>query len=107
MGLTSHLSFVYDAFSCYCLSFSMMTILTIMVLGPGHLVHDIFHFALAVPLIKSVKYFLLVVSVKYFQLIESQNPLVVSVDYFTLVVSVDYFQLVETENYFQLVESQN
>ena len=60
----------------------MMMILTIMVLGMGHLVRDLFHIALGI---------LLVVSVKYFP----------------LVVSVEYFQLVDSENYFQLVEFQN
>ena len=52
-----------------------------MVLGPGHLVHALFHFPLKILLVVSVEYFLLVVSVEYFQLIKSQNPLVVSVEY--------------------------
>ena len=89
MGLTSHLSCVYDAFSSYHVYFSLMASLTMMVLGPGHLVRALFQ--------SSVK-ILLIVSV-------AQNWLVVSVDYFTLVVSVEYIQLVEFQNYFQLVES--
>ena len=79
MGLTSHLSFVYNTFSSYTVFIPMMMILTIMVLGPGHLVRALFHIALAILLVVSVKYFLLVVSVEYFQLIESKNMLVVSV----------------------------
>ena len=39
MGLTSHLSDAYDAFSSYCVSssliLSLMKSLTMMVLGPG------------------------------------------------------------------------
>ena len=42
MGLMSHLSCVYDAFSFYGVSFSLMTSLMMMVLGPGHQVHAIF-----------------------------------------------------------------
>ena len=84
MGLASYLSCVYDAFSSYRVSFSLTTSLTMMVLGPGHLVRALYHFPLIITL---------VVSVEYFQLIESQNPLVVSVDYFQLVMSVDYLKL--------------
>ena len=56
-----------------------MTILTMMVLGTGHLVRTISHFPLKIPLVVQVEYFLLAVSVDFFQLIELQNPLVVSV----------------------------
>ena len=45
MGLTNHLSCVYDDFSSYRVSFSLMMGLTIMILGPGHLVRAVFHFA--------------------------------------------------------------
>ena len=79
MGLMSHLSCVYDTFSSYRVSFSSMTILTMMVLGPGHLVRALFHFSLKILLVMSV----------------AKNQLVVSVDYFPLVVSVEYFQLTE------------
>ena len=49
----SHISCFYDDFSSYCASFSLMTSLTmvsfmmnmtVMVLGPGYLVHALFHF---------------------------------------------------------------
>ena len=90
MGLTIHLYFIFDAFSFYRVSFSLMVSLKMMVLGPGHLVHALFHFALEIPLVVSIKYFPLFVSEKYFQLIESQNTLVVLVEYFPLVLSVDY-----------------
>ena len=75
MGLTSHLSCVYDIFSYYHASFYSMTILKMMGLGPGHLVCALFYFPLKI---------LLVVSV-------AQNQLIVSVDYFPLVVSVEFF----------------
>ena len=51
---------------------SLMTSLTMMVLGPGHLVCALFN------LLK----FPLIVFVECFQLMESQNPVVVSVEYF-------------------------
>ena len=41
-GLTSHLSCAYDTFSSYCVSFSLMTSLTMMVLGLGHMVRAVF-----------------------------------------------------------------
>ena len=44
MGPTSHLSCVCDAFSSYCVSFSLMTSLTMMVLGPSHLVRALIIF---------------------------------------------------------------
>ena len=53
MGLTSHLSYAYDAFSSYNVSFSLilsltkmslMTSLTMMVLGLGYLIRAIFLF---------------------------------------------------------------
>ena len=81
MGLTRHVSCVYDTFSSYRVSFylissltkmSLMTSLTMMVLGPGHLVCALFN------LLK----FPLIVFVECFQLMESQNPVVVSVEYF-------------------------
>ena len=116
MGQTSHLFCVYAAFSSYCASFSLMTSLTMMVLGPGHLVCALFNFLLKImlvvsvaqnPLVVSVDYFPLVASVEHFQLIESENTFFVSVEYFHLVESVEYFQLVESQNYFQFVEFQN
>ena len=67
MGLTSHLSFVYYAFSSYCVSFSLMTSLTMMGLGLGHLVPSLFHFPLENPLVMSVSQVgKLVESQKYF-----------------------------------------
>ena len=75
MGLLSHLFYVYEAFSSYRVSFCSMTSLTMMVLGPGHMVRALFHFPLKILLVLSV----------------AQNPLVVSVDYFVLVMSVEYF----------------
>ena len=81
MGLTSHISYAYDDFSSYCVSFylilsltnmSLMTSLTIMVMVPGYLVPSLFN-SLKIPLI---------VFVECFQLMESQNPVVVSVEYF-------------------------
>ena len=105
MGLMSHIFCVYDAYSSYRISFSLITSLTIMVLVPVHLVRALFHFPLKILLVvsvaqnllvMSVNYFTLVVSVEYFQLIESLNMLVVSVEYFLFVVSVEYFNLVES-----------
>ena len=52
-----------------------MKSLTMMVLGPGHLIHAHFRFSLKI---------LLVVSV-------AQNPLVVSMGYFPFVVSLEFF----------------
>ena len=81
MGLTSHLSDAYNAFSsCYVSSslllslmkISMMTSLTMMVPGPGSPpIHAFLHF-LSYPLIVLVDC----------HVIESPNPFVVSVDYF-------------------------
>ena len=65
MGLTSHLSCFYDAFSSYRVSFSLISSLAIMVLGPGHMVSALFHYPLKIPLVVGV----------------AQNPLVVSVEY--------------------------
>ena len=65
MGLTSHISCVYDTFSSYHVSFSLTTSLTMMGLSPGHLVCALFHIPLRIPLVVSVEYFLLVVSVEY------------------------------------------
>ena len=60
---------------------SLMTILTMMVLGPGHFLK-----------------FLLFMSVDYFHLVES-------LEYFNLVESLEYFHFVESMEYFHLVES--
>ena len=88
MGLTSHFACVYEAFSFYRVYFSLMmsltmissmTSLTMMFLGPGYLVHALFHF---------LKVFL-----------------VVSVDHFHLVKSMEYSHLVKSFEYFLLVES--
>ena len=63
MGLTSHLSDAYDAFSSSCFSFSFLlspmkislTNLTMEVLGPGSPpVHALFPFSLKIPLVKWV-----------------------------------------------------
>ena len=67
---------------------SLMTSLTMMVLGPGYLVRALFHFLK----------FLLFVSVDFFNLVES-------LEYFYLVESLEYFNLVESMEYFHLVES--
>ena len=80
MGLMSHLSCVYYNFSSYHVSFSLMTSLTMIGLGPGHLVRALSYYLKI----------LLVVWVEYFQLVESQKC----------------FQLVESQKYFQVVESQ-
>ena len=44
MGMTSHLSWISDAFSSYRVSFSLMMSLTIMGLGQGRLVRALFTF---------------------------------------------------------------
>ena len=53
MGLTSHLSYAYNTFSSYRVSFSLilsltkmslMMSLTMMILGPGYLVRALFIF---------------------------------------------------------------
>ena len=64
MGLMSHLSYAYDDFDFYRVSFSLVASLTMMVLGPGHLVRALFRFPLNILLVMTV----------------AQNPLVVSVD---------------------------
>ena len=61
MGLTSHISWVYETFSSYRVFFSLMTSLTMMGLDPGHLVRALFHF-LKILLIVSVAQITLVVS---------------------------------------------
>ena len=85
MGLTSHLSDAYDAFSSYCVFFylililtkmSFMTSLIMMILGPGlpdnqNLVCALFYFS-KIPLIMFVDC----------HVMDSQNPFVVSVEYF-------------------------
>ena len=97
MGLTSQFSCFYDSFSFYCVSYSLMTILSMiylmmslmmMVLGPGYLVRALFHF-LKIPLVVSVDYFHLVESLEYFHLVES-------LEYFHLVESTEYFHLIES-----------
>ena len=57
IDLTSHLSCLSDDFSSYRVSFSLMTSLTMMVLGLGNLVPALFHFPLKIPLVVSVEYF--------------------------------------------------
>ena len=54
MGRTSHFSFISDAFSSSCVSFSSAVILKMMGLGLGHQVRAIFRFSLAIPLVVSV-----------------------------------------------------
>ena len=76
---------------------SLMTSLTIVVLGPGYLVRAIFHF-LKNPLVVSVDYFHLVEWMEYFDLVES-------FEYFDLVESFEYFDMVESFEYFDLVNS--
>ena len=75
MGLTSHILCVYNDFSSYRVSFSLMMSLTMMGLGPGHLVRALFHFHLKNPLVVSVSQLgKLVKSQKYFpKLVESQK----------------------------------
>ena len=81
MGLTSHISDAYDDFSSYCVSsslisilmnMSLMTSMTMMVLGPGSpLVRAFLHF-LNYPLIVLVDC----------HVMESLNTFVVSMEYF-------------------------
>ena len=66
MGLASHISCISDAFSSYCVSFSSMTCLTMMGLGPGHLVRALFHLDLAIKLVVSVVEDLAFLVKKYF-----------------------------------------
>ena len=54
MGLTSHLSCISNTFSSYPFSFSLMTILTMMGLGQGHMLRALFHFPLEISLVVSV-----------------------------------------------------
>ena len=83
MGLMSHLSDAYDAFSSSCFYFSSLLSLMKMslknlkmkVLGLGSPpVHALFHFSLKILLVMCVSQVKLVVRV-------SQYPLVVSVEY--------------------------
>ena len=55
MGMKNRLSCVYDAFSCYRVSFSSIMSLTTMGLCPGPLVRLIFRFALEIILVVSVE----------------------------------------------------
>ena len=84
MGLMSHLSCDYDAFSFYRVYFSLMrslrmislmTSLTMMVLGLGYLVRALFHF-LKIPLVVSLDYFYLVESLEYLHLFQYWNILI-------------------------------
>ena len=54
MVLTNHISFVYDTFYFYQVSLYSMMNLTMMGLGPGHLVLALFNFALVIPLVVSL-----------------------------------------------------
>ena len=81
MGMTSHLSDAYDAFSSYLVSsslililmkFSLMTSLTMMVMGPGSPPVRAFLHVLKYPLIVLVDC----------HVMESQNPFVVSLEYY-------------------------
>ena len=81
MGLTSHLSDDYDAFSSYCVSsslilslmkMSLMTSLTMIALGPGSPTVRAFLNFLNYPLIVLVD----------FHVMESPNTFVMSVEYF-------------------------
>ena len=54
MGLTNHISCVYDAFSSYTISFSLVMSLTTMGLSSGHLVRALFNFSLESMLVVSV-----------------------------------------------------
>ena len=60
MGLTSHLSCAYDAFSSYRVYLFLMPSLTMMVLGRGHLVRALFQFPLKIPLVMGVAQYPLV-----------------------------------------------
>ena len=86
MGLTSHLFDAYEAFSSYCVSFSLMTSLTkvllmkilmMIVLGPG-LLENLDY------LVHALVYFSKILSIIFVDchIMESQNPFVVSVEYF-------------------------
>ena len=70
---------------------SLMTILTMLVLGPGYLIHALVHF-LKILSVVSLDYFHLVESIEY-------SDLVKSFEYFDLVESIEYF-LVESFEYF-------
>ena len=76
---------------------SLMTSLTMIVLGTGYLVHALFRF-LKITLGVSVDYFYLVESLEYFRLEKSM-------EYFDLVQSMEYFDLVKSMVYFDLVDS--
>ena len=54
MVLMRHLSCILDAFYFYRVYFSSMTSLTMMGLGPGHLVRALLHFPLEITLVVSV-----------------------------------------------------
>ena len=54
MGLPSHLYCIYNNFSSYSVSFSSMSSLKMIGMGPVHLVYPLFHFVLAIMLVVSV-----------------------------------------------------
>ena len=54
MGLKIHISCISDPFSSYHVSFSSKMSLTMMDLGPGHMVRALFNFPLGIPLFVSV-----------------------------------------------------
>ena len=54
MGLASHIFCVYDDFSSYRVSFSLMKSLTMMGMGAGNLVCALFQCALEITLVVSV-----------------------------------------------------
>ena len=75
MGLISHLSYGYNTFSSYCISSSLLLILTsltMMVMGPGSPPVCAF--------IHSLNYQLIVLVDCH--IMKSPNPFVVSVEYF-------------------------
>ena len=74
MGMTCHISCLSHATSYYCISFSLMTILMIMVQGLGHLVRTLYLLLLKFLLVVSASQILLFVRVEYF-------PIVVSMEY--------------------------
>ena len=108
MGMTINISCVYNAFSAYRVYFSLMTSLTIMVLGPVHLLRALFHFPLAILLVVSVAQDLKWWNSIFHFFMVKWGKLVESHKYFPkLVESHKYFPgLVESQKHFpKLVES--
>ena len=64
MGLTSHIYCLSNTFSSYHDYFSLMKIMTAVVLGPGHLVRSHFRFSLKIMLVVAVEY---VVPVRFYR----------------------------------------